>query len=193
VHLILIAPPGAGKGTQADRICERFGLSHISTGELFRRHVSEHTPLGHRVQGYLARGDLVPDDIVGAMVRDAVLAAAARGGFLLDGYPRTLAQARAAHVYAEQAGITADAVIHLDVPEGELLSRLLGRAAVSGRPDDTEAIIRHRLGVYREKTAPVLDYYRGRDILVTVDGNRPADEVTAALFAALDRLAPTHR
>jgi adenylate kinase len=187
VRMLLLAPPGAGKGTQADRIASHFGIPHISTGDLFRAHVVEGTELGHQVQAYLDRGDLVPDEIVLSMVRTAVQdAMAARGGYLLDGFPRNLAQARAGYRIAKEIGATVRAVLHFEVPEPELVRRLLARGAVGGRTDDNEGTIRHRLDVYNTETAPLLDYYRGRGVLVTVNADQPVDDVTAQSLAALE-------
>ena len=186
LRALLIAPPGAGKGTQATRICSHFEIEHISTGDIFRAAVDAGSDLGRIVRGYLSRGDLVPDDIVGVIVRDAVTGAmGSTGGFLLDGFPRTVPQAEAAHALAVELGLTAHAVITFEVPRAVLLERLMSRAAAEGRSDDNEETIRHRLEVYDRQTAPLLDYYEGRDVLVRIDANRTVDEVTAASVAAL--------
>jgi len=187
LRALLIAPPGAGKGTQAVRLCAHFGVSHISTGEVFRREVDRGTELGSRVAAYLSRGDLVPDGLVGDVVRFEVLRAVAEtGGYLLDGFPRTLAQAEGAHALALELGIAAHAVLTFDVPRAVLLDRLLGRASVEGRHDDTEDTICHRIEVYDTQTAPLLDYYARRGVLIRVDADRPVDEVTAASIEALE-------
>jgi adenylate kinase len=187
--MLLIAPPGAGKGTQAERISSHFGIAHISTGDLFRQHIAEGTPIGLAVKEYLDRGDLVPDDIVITMVREAMEGAmAGTGGYLLDGFPRNLSQARLGYHLASELGAAVHAVLHLDVSEEELLRRLLERGASSGRSDDNEATIRHRLEVYRTQTAPLLDYYRGRGVLVVVNGEQPVDDVTAESIAALEKM-----
>jgi adenylate kinase len=189
LRLLLLAPPGAGKGTQADRIAAHFEIPHISTGELFRRHVAEGTELGREVKSYVDRGDLVPDDIVLSIVRSAVEEAmATNGGYLLDGFPRNLAQARAGYRIAKELGATVHAVLHFDVPEAELLRRLLARGASGDRTDDNEATIRHRLDVYNKETAPLLDYYRGRGVLVSVKADQPVDVVTAESLAALEAI-----
>jgi adenylate kinase len=186
LRALLIAPPGAGKGTQAARICDEFGIEHISTGDIFRDAVARGTPTGIQVAGYLERGDLVPDDLVGAVVRDAVLAAvAATGGYLLDGFPRTVPQATAAHSLATDLGLTAHAVLTFDVSRAALLERLMARSEVEGRADDNEQTIRHRLEVYDAQTAPLLDYYEGLGVLVRIDADRPVEEVTASALAAL--------
>jgi adenylate kinase len=189
LRVLLLAPPGAGKGTQAERISAHFGIPHISTGDLFRRHVAEGTPLGTSVKDYLDRGDLVPDDVVLSMVREAMeVAMAETGGYLLDGFPRNLAQARLGYHLAHELGATVHAVLHLDVSEEELLRRLLARGASDGRADDNEATIRHRLDVYQTQTVPLLDYYRGRGVLVNVNGEQPVDVVTSESIAALDKM-----
>jgi len=185
MRLLLLAPPGAGKGTQARRISEHFGIPHISTGELFRQHVAEGDELGKSVQAYVEGGDLVPDDVVLAIVRQAVEEAMnSSSGYLLDGFPRNLHQAREGAHLAKQLGASADAVLHLEVGEDELLRRLLGRT--EGRVDDNEATIRHRLEVYRTQTVPLLDYYRGRGLLININGEQPVDDVTSEAIKALD-------
>jgi adenylate kinase len=186
LRALLIAPPGAGKGTQADAISAAFGVPHISTGELFRAAVAAGTDIGLIVKGYLDRGDLVPDGLVGEIVRDEVLAAVrATGGYLLDGFPRTLAQAQAAHAIAVDMGLLAHAVLTFDVPRAVLLDRLLRRAAERGRTDDDEATIRHRLDVYDAETAPLIEYYAERGLLTRIPADRPVAEVTAATIGAL--------
>lgn len=187
MRVLLIGPPGAGKGTQARRIADHFGVGHISSGEIFRRHVTEGTAQGRAVAGYLERGDLVPDDLVLSMVGGEVIEASAAGGYVLDGYPRTVEQAETAYRLAEELGVTVQAVINLDVPEDELLRRLAGRAAREGRTDDSLETARHRIDVYMAKTRPLLDYYAGRGVLHTVDGSRPIDDVTADILAILSR------
>ena len=187
LRALLIAPPGAGKGTQAERICAHFGIEHISTGDLFRAEVAAGTELGRVVKAYLDRGDLVPDGLVGSVVRERVERALREtGGYLLDGYPRTLAQAEAAHALARDAGYTAHAVIAYEAPRPVLLARLLGRAGAAGRSDDNEATIRHRLEVYDRQTAPLLDYYAERGLLARIDADRPVEQVSAASIAALE-------
>jgi adenylate kinase len=189
LRALLIAPPGAGKGTQSDRICSHFEITHISTGDIFRAEVARASDIGRIVRGYLSRGDLVPDDVVGQIVHDAVLAAMrTAGGFLLDGFPRTLPQAEAAHELAIEIGLTAHAVLTFDVPRAVLLERLMSRAGAEGRGDDTEEVIRHRLEVYDKQTAPLLDYYEGLGVLVRIDANRPVDDVTEASISALTAL-----
>jgi adenylate kinase len=189
MRILLLAPPGAGKGTQAERISTHFGIPHISTGDLFRHHIAEGTPIGLEAKEYLDRGDLVPDDVVLIIVREAIEAAVtSSGGYLLDGFPRNLAQARLGYHLAAELGATVHAVLHLEVSEEELLRRLLARGADGGRTDDNEGTIRHRLDVYQTQTLPLLDYYKGRGVLVSVDGEQPVDAVTAESLAALEQI-----
>jgi adenylate kinase len=188
LRALLIAPPGAGKGTQAVRLSAHFAVPDISTGDLFRKEVEAGTKMGRAVSEYLDRGDLVPDGLVGEVVRQQVMQAVRdAGGYLLDGFPRTVAQAEAAYALAAELGITAHAVLTFEVPREILLQRLLGRAARDGRSDDDVITIRHRLDVYDAQTAPLLDYYAQRGLLVSIDADRTVDEITAASISALER------
>lgn len=182
---LLLAPPGAGKGTQGERLAERYGVPHLATGDLLRANVAAGTELGKAAKAHMDAGGLVPDRLVIDMVRTA-LDEAASPGFLLDGFPRTLTQAREAYEWARRNDSTFDAVIMLEVPEDELVRRLVKRGEDSGRSDDTEDVIRNRLAVYEENTAPLIDFYADRGILVRVDGTGTVDEVTDRLIAALD-------
>ncbi|MCU4184633.1 adenylate kinase [Acidiferrimicrobium sp. IK] len=185
----MLAAPGAGKGTQADRLAARYGIEHIASGEILRAEVAAATAVGEKAKDYLDRGDLVPDDLLLDIIAGRVLTAALAGGYVLDGFPRTLAQAEAAHRLAvELDGVTLQAVLHLEVGADELRSRLRARASREGRPDDTEATIEHRLEVFASQTEPLLEYYRSREILHTIDGERQPDEVTAEIVALLDSL-----
>ena len=187
MRVIMLAPPGAGKGTQSERIAARYGVPHISSGDIFREETAAGTPLGQRLRGYLESGDLVPDDLVLSLIADRVIAAAQQhGGYVLDGFPRTLAQAEAAADIAGKAKASAQAAVYLDVPEDVLIRRLTARG--EGRADDSEAVARHRFAVYTANTKPLTDYYAGRGILVKVDGEPPADAVSREIFAALDHL-----
>ncbi len=187
MRVLMIAPPGAGKGTQGVVIARHFGVPHIATGDLLRTHVAEGTELGNQVRGSLARGELVPDEVVLEMV-EAALVAAGGGGFVLDGVPRTMKQARALYEIADGLGMTADVALHLQVDDAELVRRLLDRAAEQDRADDTEEVIRNRLRLYYEVTHPLLDYYGGRGILVSVDAMRPAELVGREILTALEVL-----
>jgi adenylate kinase len=184
----MIAAPGAGKGTQGERIAAHFEIPHVATGDLLRDHVARGTEIGTAVKGYLDRGELVPDDVMLGMVREAFEVARDAGGYVLDGIPRTMAQARAAYDIALELGMTAQVALHLQVEPAEVVRRLLARAAEQGRSDDTEEVIAHRLHVYEELTHPILDWYDERGILVTVDAMRSPDEVTRDILTALEVL-----
>jgi adenylate kinase len=186
MRVLLLAPPGAGKGTQAARLARRYGVEHVASGDIFRDHVKKGTDLGRQVQEYVDRGDLVPDELVLAIIGPRVVEAARNGGYVLDGFPRNLSQAEQAYRLAKDADVTADAVVHLEVDNDELLRRMRGRAQEEGRSDDDEATTRHRLDVYDEKTKPLLDYYRDRGLLVSVNGMQPVDDVTADIIKALE-------
>ncbi|AEA27541.1 adenylate kinase [Pseudonocardia benzenivorans] len=179
MRLVLVGPPGAGKGTQAVRIAEQLGIPHISTGDLFRANLAGETPLGLEAKGYMDAGNLVPDSVTVGMVKARLADPDAAKGFLLDGFPRTTAQADALAEILAETGDELDAVVELQVPEDVVVERLLAR----GRSDDTEDVIRNRQQVYRDETAPLLDYYRDR--LVTVDAVGEVAEITDRVFAAL--------
>jgi adenylate kinase len=185
VRLLLIGAPGSGKGTQANRLAEHFGLTHISSGDLLRQHVTEATPLGKEVQQYVTRGDLVPDTLLMDVLRKPVVAASKSGGYILDGFPRTVEQAQIAYAVAKDLGVEAQVAVHLDVARDELVRRLLARGRGS---DDTEKVIEHRLEVYMEHTVPMLDYYELREELLRVDGGRAPDEVSWALVSQLEQI-----
>jgi adenylate kinase len=185
VRLLLIGAPGAGKGTQAVRLAEHFGITHISSGDLLRKHISEGSAIGRAAQSYVARGDLVPDDLVIDMLRQPVVAASEQGGYLLDGFPRTVDQAEAAYRVARELGVAVQVAAHLDVPREDLVRRLLARGRGA---EDTPEVIAHRLDVYDEKTLPMLDYYAQRERLVVVDGSRPVDQVTWSLLEQLQTI-----
>jgi adenylate kinase len=183
VRLLLIGAPGAGKGTQAARLAARFGIAHISSGDLLRQHVKEQTSLGQRVRRYVDAGDLVPDALVMDMLRKPVLAASS--GYVLDGFPRTVDQAEASYAVVRTLGAEVQAAIHLDVPREELVRRLLARGRGA---EDAQAVVEHRLQVYQEKTAPLLEYYAGREWMFTVDGGRSADAVHADIAQRIQRM-----
>jgi adenylate kinase len=186
MRLILMGPPGAGKGTQAKFIAEHFGIPAISTGDIFRANVSQGTPLGIEAKKYMDAGEYVPDEVTNLMVRNRIDESDATPGFLLDGYPRTLAQVEELDGMIGFTGHALDAVVVLTCDPDELVARLLQRAEVEGRADDTEDVIRRRQEVYLEQTAPLIDVYRGRGLLIEVDGMGEVDEVTGRIFAALD-------
>lgn len=188
MRLVLMGPPGAGKGTQAKVVAANLGVPAISTGDIFRANVSEGTPLGLEAKRYMDAGDYVPDEITNGMVRDRVGQQDAARGFLLDGYPRTVAQVEELDSMLADSGSRLDAVVVLTVDDEELVQRLLNRAQVEGRADDTEEVIRHRQDVYNEQTEPLLAVYADRDLLVRVDGMGQVDEVSGRIFAALDRV-----
>ncbi|MGH3332778.1 MAG: adenylate kinase [Nocardioidaceae bacterium] len=186
MRIILMGPPGAGKGTQAKVIAGRLQIPAISTGDIFRANVSAGTPLGLDAKRYMDAGDYVPDEITNGMVRDRIAEDDAANGFLLDGYPRTVAQVRELDSMLADSGQALDAVVVLTVDDDELVQRLLHRAQVEGRTDDTEEVIRRRQDLYNEQTAPLLAAYADRGFLVEVDGMGAVDEVSGRVFAALD-------
>jgi adenylate kinase len=185
MRLLIMGPPGAGKGTQAAFIAEHHGVPAISTGDIFRRNVAEGTELGREAQRFMEAGEYVPDEVTNSMVRNRLAEADTAHGFLLDGYPRTLAQVEELDSMLEPGGHRLDAVIVLEADRDELVQRLSHRAQVEGRVDDTEDVIRRRLEVYAEQTAPLIDVYRDRDLLVEVDGMGEVGEVTRRIVAAL--------
>jgi adenylate kinase len=194
VRVIMLAPPGAGKGTHGQWLTQETGAIHISSGDLLREEVASGSHLGRQLAEYTARGDLVPDDLIFSILMPTVIAAAREnGGYVLDGFPRTMPQALRAAKIGVELGLTSDAVIYLTAPEEELVTRVLERAQREGRDDDTLDVIRHRLAVYTQETAPLVDYYRGRGILLELSTNRPEAEVRADLrdwFEARDLMRP---
>ena len=191
MRLLLLAPPGAGKGTQGARLAAWSGVRHIAAGDLLRAVARAGMGLGREIAAYQARGDLVPDQIVLDALIPAVTAAAARGGFILDGFPRTLSQATAAAELAARLGVTLHAAIYLHAPEAVLTQRLLDRASQGGRTDDKAEVIRHRLQVFAETTGALVPYYSERGILVTVNADQPPDSVAADIQAGLSGLDVT--
>jgi adenylate kinase len=185
VRLVLVGPPGSGKGTQGPVIAERLGVPYLSTGDVLRAQVAADTDLGGRVSALIDRGELVPDDLMLAVVAAALGGHATEDGYVLDGFPRTLPQALATE--RESSPLTApDVAVHIALPDDVVHERLERRALEAGRADDADrSVIERRLRVYTEETEPLLDHYRQRGILVTVDGDRPPDEVAAAILAAL--------
>jgi len=185
MRLVILGPPGAGKGTQATRIAEGLGIPAISTGDIFRYNIKNETALGLQVKEILASGAYVPDEVTNAIVRDRLDQPDAVAGFLLDGYPRTQAQVSELDDMLAAQGSSLDAVLELTVNTDELVQRLLKRAEIGGRTDDTEEVIRHRQNVYVEETAPLAAIYRQRGLLRQVDGMGDIDAVTERLEAAL--------
>ena len=188
MRLILMGPPGAGKGTQAKVIAAHYGIPAISTGDIFRANVAGKTPLGLEAQRYMDAGEYVPDEITNAMVRDRIGQEDAKPGFLLDGYPRTLAQVHELDTMLDDYKVELASVVSLTVDRDELVARLLQRAQVEGRADDTEDVIRRRQEVYAEQTEPLISVYDERGILLEVDGMGDVDSVSKRIFSALDKL-----
>jgi adenylate kinase len=186
MRLLIMGPPGAGKGTQATFIAEHFKIPAISTGDIFRANVSEGTPLGVEAKRYMDAGEYVPDEVTNLMVRNRIDEPDATNGFLLDGYPRTLAQVEELDGMIEFTGHQLDAVVVLTVDQDEIVGRLVRRAQIEGRADDTEDVVRRRQEVYTAETEPLIEIYRERGILVEVDGLGEVGEVTQRIFAALD-------
>ncbi|MEU7134552.1 adenylate kinase [Streptomyces sp. NPDC046261] len=215
MRIVLVGPPGAGKGTQAAYLAKNLGIPHISTGDLFRANISQGTPLGQKAQEYMRAGQLVPDEVTIGMAKDRMQAPDAAGGFLLDGFPRNLAQAEALDEILKGDGLTLDAVLDLEVPEDEVVKRIAGRRicrkdsshvfhaiynppAAEGvcdtcggelyqREDDSEETVRKRLEVYHSETEPIIDYYKAQGLVVTISALGKVAEVTQRAMAALER------
>lgn len=188
MNLLLIGPPGSGKGTQGERLAQRLGLAHLAAGDLLREEVRNGTELGHRVEDLMSKGDLVPDSVILDLLLPRVVAASGAGGYLLDGFPRSIDQAVEAGRRTAEAGVGPDAVIYLDVAREELMRRILARAEIEGRADDNEETVQNRLRVFDEATSPLVDYYRGRDLLYVVDAAQDQDAVTADILKVLESL-----
>lgn len=184
-RLLIVGPPGAGKGTQAVRLAEELSIPAISTGDIFRANVSGQTELGVLAKSYMDKGEYVPDSVTNDMVRSRLAEDDAQDGFLLDGYPRTLDQVSALDGMLTELDTTLDAVLLLVVETEEVVGRLVERGRAQGRSDDTEETIRHRLEVYSEQTAPLIDVYEKRDLVRRVDGMASIDDVTTSLREAL--------
>lgn len=188
VRMLIIGPPGSGKGTQAGRISERLGIVAISTGDIFRANVKQRTPLGIEAKTYLDSGDFVPDSVTNNMVRERLAQPDVAGGFLLDGYPRTSAQVEELDAILAAGSTGLDIVLQLTADHEELVRRLLSRAAEEGRTDDNEKVVRRRLDLYERETSAVVREYAARGILVAVDGLGAIDEVTDRVMAAMSRV-----
>ncbi|GMA29437.1 adenylate kinase [Arenivirga flava] len=184
-RLLLIGPPGAGKGTQAVRLADAYGIPAISTGDIFRSNVKNGTELGKQAKAFIDAGDNVPDSLTNALIRDRLAQDDAKDGFLLDGYPRTIDQVRELDEFLASRETALDAVVEITADIDEVVARLGKRALEQGRSDDTEQVVRHRLDVYREQTAPLVDVYSERKVLVKVDGIGDIDEVTERITAGL--------
>ncbi|WP_124054083.1 adenylate kinase [Arcanobacterium ihumii] len=184
-RFVMVGPPGAGKGTQAKVLTEKLNIANISTGAIFRSHIAEQTELGKLAASYIDNGNLVPDEVTDALVRDRLNQDDVEQGFLLDGYPRNLHQVEALDAILAERGEKLNAVIELSIPDEDIVGRLLYRAEVEDRADDTEEVIRHRIDVYHSATAPLTDVYRQRGILLTVDGTGQIDEVLDRLVREL--------
>jgi len=185
-RLLIVGPQGSGKGTQGIRIAQAFGILPLSTGDVFRGAVAAGTELGDQVKAIIEAGDLVPDELTSAVVRDRLSQQDAAAGFLLDGYPRNVAQVMHLDEFLEGRDEELDAVIELDVPRDESIARISLRAAEQGRSDDTEDVIANRLAIYERETAPILDIYRTRGIVDRIDGVGSLDEITDRIIAALE-------
>jgi adenylate kinase len=187
VRVVMLSAPGAGKGTHGRWLAQQTGTAHISSGDLIRAEGTRGSALGQQVAAYSTRGDLVPDELIFSILMPAVVAAVAdTGGYVLDGFPRTMAQALRSAQLGVELDLASDAVIYLTAPEEELVARLLDRAQREGRVDDTLSVIQHRLAVYATETAPLVDYYRGRGILLELSTDRPEADVRADLRAWLE-------
>jgi len=184
MQIVFIGPPGAGKGTQAERLVETFQMAHLSTGDMLRAARDAQTEVGKKADEYMSAGQLVPDDVIVAIIRERLAEPDCREGYLLDGFPRTIAQAESLDKMLAEQGTSLDVVLELRVPEEELFHRLAGR----GRADDTPEVIRRRLIAYREQTAPLLEYYGGQNLLQSIDGVGTVDEVFDRAKAVLSEL-----
>jgi adenylate kinase len=187
LNIVLFGPPGAGKGTQSERLIEKYGLVHLSTGDVFRANIKGETELGKLAKSYMDAGQLVPDEVTINMLRSEVVKHTAPKGFIFDGFPRTNAQAKALDEFLASLETEITLMLALEVEENELKTRLLKRAEVSGRPDDADpAVIEKRISVYNQETAPVKAFYQAQEKFVAIDGIGSIDDITQRLFAAID-------
>jgi adenylate kinase len=190
INLILFGPPGSGKGTQAAKLIEKYGLLHISTGDLFRHEIGNETPLGKKAKSYIEKGELVPDEVTVGMLRNKVEANPGVEGIIFDGFPRTIPQAKALDNLLSEMDTTVAALIALDVDDEEIIQRILLRGKTSGRADDNNKdIIRNRIDVYKNETTPVFDYYAREGKSLKVNGTGSIEEIFARLCTVIDRLA----
>jgi len=184
MRIVLLGAPGSGKGTQAKVLSEHYGIRHIGVGDVLRQAVRDGSPIGQQITDQLTRGDLVGDDVVLEVVWPLIRDAAAKGGYVLDGFPRTLQQAEMAYEAAERDNIGADAVVYLEAAREVLLQRTLARAA--DRSDDVASVIEHRLRVFEERTHPLVEFYSSRGLLIALDAARPVDVISTEIIASLD-------
>jgi adenylate kinase len=189
MRVLLIGPPASGKGTQGRRVAARYDVTYLSSGELLRAEVAAGTDLGRRVADDLAAGDLVPDSLMLEVLREPLEAALVSGGYVLDGFPRNVAQARDLTAYAAKFGGAPDVAVWFDVEDAELLRRTRSRAVAEGRVDDVDAVARHRIDVYAAATAPLIAHYRAQGLLIRIDAAAPVDEVTVTVLEALEPFA----
>jgi adenylate kinase len=189
LNIVLFGPPGAGKGTQSERLIEKYGLVHLSTGDVFRANIKGETELGKLAKSYMDAGQLVPDEVTINMLRSEVVKHTAPKGFIFDGFPRTNAQAQALDEFLASLETEITLMLALEVEENELKTRLLKRAEVSGRPDDADpAVIEKRISVYNQETAPVKAFYQAQDKFMAIDGIGSIDDITQRLFSAIDTI-----
>ena len=186
-NLILFGPPGSGKGTQSSRIAEKYNLVHTSTGDIFRREIRDGSPLGLKVQSIIEKGELVPDDLLVDILRSALQRAAGINGFVLDGYPRTIRQAEDLDMLLKETGESLSLVLALDVDEEEVVTRLLKRAQLEGRKDDTEEVIRNRMKVYHSQTRPLMEFYHKQGKFISVQGIGTIDDIFKEICKLIDR------
>jgi adenylate kinase len=193
MRLLLVAPPGAGKGTQAGKLADHYGIANLSSGELLRQEIAADSEIGRKAIEYVRRGDLVPDDLIFQVLAEPLIEAAENGGYVLDGFPRNLHQAQAAYrVAKENPSIELQAVVHLDVPLEELARRLLARGVQEGRIDDAENVVTHRLEVFADATEPLLGFYRERGLVLDINGNQDVERVFRSIVQGLDRERGRH-
>ena len=194
INLILFGPPGSGKGTQAQKLIDKYGLIHISTGDLFRHEMGHDTPLGRQAKAYISKGELVPDSVTIGMLRNKVEAHPDAQGFIFDGFPRTIAQAKALDDLLAEKGTSVMALVALQVDDGEIIQRIKLRGATSGRSDDSdENIIRNRIAVYKNETSPVFDFYAAKGRSHSINGIGSVSEIFDRLSSAIDRMASAAR
>ncbi|MDD5425440.1 MAG: adenylate kinase [candidate division Zixibacteria bacterium] len=186
MNLVFLGPPGSGKGTQAVRVAEKLAIVHLSTGDMLREAVKKGTPLGRKAEAYMKKGELVPDELIIGMIEDKVTSGDLNDGFILDGFPRTIPQARSLKDMFRKNKTALDKAILLTVSDEEIIKRIKGRAEQEGRADDTEAVARNRLEVYRRQTAPIVDFYRRESILTEVRGEDTMDNVFKAILKVLE-------